>query len=153
MPSVGAERPCVSSQLSRGGVRDPTKTPRRAAGIHSSTTGGSAGEQEHRQTRLAAMKQKVEAMPVVQASGRPLSGGAMPNPANPGRLRGQDCPVSEGRWGGEERLPRRARRVRSLASNRGVQREGPGDAVKESHRASFPTTSSIPPRTEPVRGW
>src|SRR6266404_2494631 len=72
--------------MSRGGVQIPTKsteTAQRVSQLETTLVEVQANKSIS-QTRLGAMKQKVEAMPVVQAPAAPLKPVApMPNPASP----------------------------------------------------------------------
>src|SRR6266481_5667185 len=132
--------------MSRGGVQIPTKsteTAQRVSQLETTLVEVQANKSIS-QTRLAAMKQKVEAMPVVQAPAAPLKPVApMPNPANTGRLRAKLSSLEAQMVEAKSRYPEEHVRVRSLAQQIvDVQREL-GDAVKDSTAAS-PSTSSIP---------
>src|SRR6266850_5724535 len=132
--------------MSRGGVQIPTKsteTAQRVSQLETTLVEVQANKSIS-QTRLGAMKQKVEAMPVVQAPAAPLKPVApMPNPANTGRLRAKLSSLEAQMVEAKSRYPEEHVRVRSLAQQIvDVQREL-GDAVKDSTAAS-PSTSSIP---------
>jgi succinoglycan biosynthesis transport protein ExoP len=133
--------------MSRGGVQIPaksTETAQRVSQLETTLVEVQANKSIS-QTRLTAMKQKVESMPVVQqAPAGPAKPVAPPvNPASAGRLRNKLSSLEAQMVEAKSRYPEEHPRVRSLAQQiADVQREL-GDAVKDSTAAS-PSTNSIP---------
>jgi succinoglycan biosynthesis transport protein ExoP len=132
--------------MSRGGVQIPaksTETAQRVSQLETTLVEVQANKSIS-QTRLAAMKQKVEAMPVVQAPAAPSKPAApVANPANTGRLRAKLSSLEAQMVEAKSRYPEEHVRVRSLAQQiADVQREL-GDAVKDSTAAN-PSTNSVP---------
>jgi polysaccharide biosynthesis transport protein len=132
--------------MSRGGVQIPaksTETAQRLSQLETTMVEVQANKSIS-QTRLAAMKAKVESMPVVQAPAGPAKPVApVVNPANAGRLRSKLSSLEAQMVEAKSRYGDDHARVRFLAQQIGdVQREL-GDAVRDSTVAS-PSTSSIP---------
>jgi succinoglycan biosynthesis transport protein ExoP len=133
--------------MSRGGVQIPaksTETAQRVSQLETTLVEVQANKSIS-QTRLAAMKQKVESMPVVQQASTAAAKPVAPpvNPASAGRLRNKLSSLEAQMVEAKSRYPEEHPRVRSLAQQiADVQREL-GDAVKDSTAAS-PSTNSIP---------
>jgi capsular exopolysaccharide synthesis family protein len=132
--------------MSRGGVQIPaksTETAQRLSQLETTLVEVQANKGIS-QTRLAAMKAKVESMPLVQAPAAPAKPVAPAvNPANAGRLRAKLSSLEAQMVEAKSRYSDDHVRVRFLAQQiADVQREL-GDAVRDSTVAS-PGTTSIP---------
>lgn len=132
--------------MSRGGVQIPAKsmeTAQRVSQLETTLVEVQANKNIS-QTRLAAMKAKVESMPVAQAPAAPAKPVAAPiSAANAGRLRAKLSSLEAQMVEAKSRSGDDHGRVRFLAQQiADVQREL-GDAIKESTVASS-STSNIP---------
>ncbi|MGH7383634.1 MAG: GumC family protein [Candidatus Rokuibacteriota bacterium] len=134
--------------MARGGIQIPaksTETAQRLSQIETTLAEVQANKSIS-QTRLGALKTKLEGMPVSQAPAKPVVVAPAPpalNPANATRLRAKLSSLEAQMVEANARYPNGHPRVRSLAEQIGdVQREL-GDALRDSTAAN-PAVGSIP---------
>jgi succinoglycan biosynthesis transport protein ExoP len=132
--------------MSRGGVQIPAKSTETAQRLSQleTTLAEVLANKSISQTRLGAMKAKLEGMPVVQTPARPAFVAApSPSPATAGRLRGKLSSLEAQMVEAKVRYPEDHPRVRSLAQQIvEVQREL-GDNLKESTAANPAVGSAV----------
>ena len=133
--------------MSRGGVQIPTKSTETAQRLSQleTTLAEVQANRNISQTRLTALKAKLEAMPVGQAPVKPVAPPVNPvNPANSLRLRAKLSSLEAQMVEAKTRYSDDHPRVRSLAQQIAEVQRDLGDAVKDS-TASSPSVGSIPP--------
>jgi capsular exopolysaccharide synthesis family protein len=135
--------------MSRGGVQIPTKSTETAQRLSQleTTLAEVQANKNISQTRLTALKAKLEAMPANQPQPKAAAPAPAPaptvSPANAGRLRAKLSSLEAQMVEAKTRYPEEHPRVRSLAQQiADVQREL-GDAVKDS-TSSNPAVGAIP---------
>ena len=131
--------------MSRGGVQIPARSSETAQRLSQleATLAEVVANKNISQTRLGAMKAKLEAMPAVQAPVKPVVPAPPVNPANAGRLRAKLSSLEAQMVEARVRYQPDHPRIRSLSQQiADVQREL-GDAVRDSTAANPAIGSAV----------
>jgi succinoglycan biosynthesis transport protein ExoP len=133
-----------SFTMSRGGVQIPAKSTETAQRLSQleTTLAEVQANKNISQTRLAALKTKLESMPVSPAA-KAAPAAPVINPANAGRLRSKLASLEAQMVEAKSRYPEDHPRVRSLGQQIADIRRELGDAVRDA-TASSPGTTAIP---------
>lgn len=131
--------------MSRGGIQIPAKSTETAQRLSllETTLAEVQANKNISQTRLAALKTKLESMPATQAPTRPSAPAPVVNPVNTARLRAKLSSLEAQMVEAKTRYAGDHPRLRSLAQQIGEVQRDLGDAVKDSTAAN-PAVGSIP---------
>lgn len=130
--------------MSRGGVQIPAKSTETAQRLSQleTTLAEVQANKNISQTRLAALKTKLESMPASPAA-KAAPSAPVVNPANAGRLRSKLASLEAQMVEAKSRYPEDHPRVRSLGQQIADLQRELGDAVRDA-TASSPGTTAIP---------
>ena len=133
-----------SFTMSRGGVQIPAKSTETAQRLSQleTTLAEVQANKNISQTRLAALKTKLESMPASPAA-KAAPAAPVVNPANAGRLRSKLASLEAQMVEAKSRYPEDHPRVRSLGQQIADLQRELGDAVRDA-TASSPGTTAIP---------
>ena len=133
-----------SFTMSRGGVQIPAKSTETAQRLSQleTTLAEVQANKNISQTRLAALKTKLESMPASPAA-KAAPSAPVVNPANAGRLRSKLASLEAQMVEAKSRYPEDHPRVRSLGQQIADLQRELGDAVRDA-TASSPGTTAIP---------